>query len=165
MSLTIQPAGIEQLATVQQLAQQIWPHTFSAILSPEQIAYMLRMMYDLPVLQNQVAEKGHNFLLIYSNDTAIGFAGYELRYKDDKAKLHKIYLLREMQGKGAGKLLMDAVVAICRQHKQQSLLLNVNRYNSATEFYKRYGFKITAEEDIDIGNGFFMNDYVMEYPL
>jgi ribosomal protein S18 acetylase RimI-like enzyme len=42
------------------------------------------------------------------------------------------------------------------------LELNVNRQNTAIGFYKKLGFKIIAEEDIPIGNGFFMNDYVMQ---
>ncbi|MGZ8545109.1 MAG: GNAT family N-acetyltransferase, partial [Flavisolibacter sp.] len=42
------------------------------------------------------------------------------------------------------------------------LRLNVNRNNSARSFYEKLGFEMIGEEDIDIGNGYFMNDYVME---
>jgi len=43
-----------------------------------------------------------------------------------------------------------------------SLTLNVNRHNKARFFYEKYGFVIIGEEDIDIGEGYFMNDYIME---
>ena len=43
------------------------------------------------------------------------------------------------------------------------LELNVNRYNkNALQFYTKQGFAIIKEEDIAIGKGFFMNDFVMQ---
>ena len=32
---------------------------------------------------------------------------------------------------------------------------------AAINFYKKNGFQIIREEDVDIGNGYYMNDYVM----
>ena len=45
------------------------------------------------------------------------------------------------------------------------LELNVNRHNDAFHFYTKLGFSISKEEDNDIGEGYFMNDYVMEKVL
>ncbi len=70
-----------------------------------------------------------------------------------------------MQGKGVGKLLLQEVTDRAQQLGQDTLLLNVNRFNVAIDFYKRQGFYVIAEEDIDIGNGYFMNDYLMEKKL
>ena len=42
-----------------------------------------------------------------------------------------------------------------------SLILQVNRNNAAVGFYKKMGFIIDREEDVEIGNGFYMNDYFM----
>lgn len=42
------------------------------------------------------------------------------------------------------------------------LELNVNRQNKARIFYEKFGFVIVEEKDIPIGNGYFMNDYVMQ---
>jgi hypothetical protein len=41
------------------------------------------------------------------------------------------------------------------------LELDVNRRNRARSFYEKQGFKVKAEKDTDIGNGFWMRDYVM----
>jgi len=41
----------------------------------------------------------------------------------------------------------------------------VNRYNKAKDFYEKAGFIIKETADIEIGGGFFMNDYVMELPI
>ena len=39
--------------------------------------------------------------------------------------------------------------------------LNVNRNNKALRFYERMGMHKDREGDFPIGNGFYMNDYIM----
>ena len=70
-----------------------------------------------------------------------------------------------MHGKGVGKILMNEVVNLTSKEGGQSLQLNVNRNNKAKDFYLKAGFNIKETVDLDIGNGFFMNDYVMELPI
>lgn len=156
----------EELTKVQSIAHRTWPSTFANILSPEQIEYMLNWMYDLKMLESQF-EKGHTFLLAEEDGNERGFAGFELNYAEGpKAKLHKIYLLPEAQGKGAGKALILEVADRARKNGQKSLLLNVNKYNQkAIEFYARIGFFELYKEVIDIGNGYVMDDVVMELNL
>jgi len=151
---------------IQQIAHQTWPHTFGNILSKEQIAYMLEMMYSIPALTEQIEEKGYIFLLAQDKEKYLGFAGYELNYQSlAKTKLHKIYILPEAQGKGVGKLLINHVAEMAVQNQNEVLSLNVNRNNPAINFYEKLGFTKVAEEDIPIGQGFLMEDYVMEKPL
>ncbi|MBC7534108.1 MAG: GNAT family N-acetyltransferase, partial [Ferruginibacter sp.] len=66
------------------------------------------------------------------------------------------------QGKGTGRSLVNYIVNEIKKIGGQILELNVNRHNPAVSFYNKMGFVIAREENIDIGNGFFMNDYVME---
>jgi ribosomal protein S18 acetylase RimI-like enzyme len=56
---------------------------------------------------------------------------------------------------------MDEVINRTIIAGNKNLLLNVNRENPALGFYKKKGFEVIKTEDIDIGNGYFMNDYVM----
>jgi ribosomal protein S18 acetylase RimI-like enzyme len=156
----------EELTKVQSIAHRTWPSTFATILSPEQIDYMLNWMYDLKMLESQL-EKGHTFLLAEEDGKELGFAGFELNYAEGpKAKLHKIYLLPEAQGKGAGKALILEVADRARKADQKSLLLNVNKYNQrAIDFYLRMDFQEIYKEVIDIGNGYVMDDVVMELNL
>ncbi|WP_341834066.1 GNAT family N-acetyltransferase [Chitinophaga pollutisoli] len=164
--IRITQAAEQQLAIVQQIAYDTWPHTFGKILTSEQIDYMLNLMYDLAVLKDQVEKKGYVYLLAEADGKFGGFAGYELNYKDEPvSKLHKIYVLPQMQGKNMGLALIAEVERIARNAGMEKLSLNVNRDNKATGFYKRNGFVISGEEDIDIGHGFFMNDYIMTKKL
>lgn len=156
----------EELLLIQGIAHQTWPSTFAGILSGAQIDYMLNWMYALPMLESQV-EQGHNFLVAEEQGDAIGFAGFELNHLEGpKAKLHKLYLLPSSQGKGAGKSLLMEVVKRSREAGQKSLVLNVNKYNKkAIDFYLAMGFVTIRQEVNDIGQGYVMDDDVMELTL
>ncbi|MCX2453753.1 GNAT family N-acetyltransferase [Pedobacter sp. PLR] len=164
--LNIYTATANDFQVIQKIANRTWPATFGAILSPQQISYMLEMMYSTAALTEQVAQKGHHFLLVKDATNYLGYASYELNYKGlPKTKIHKIYLLPEAQGKGVGKLLMKTISEIAKDNKNTALSLNVNRDNSAFQFYKNIGFELVGEENIDIGDGFLMEDYIMEKQL
>ena len=161
--MLIKDASIKDLGIIHDLAHKIWPTAYGTILSPEQLQYMLEKIYAVPALQNQISQLGHHFIIILEANIAIGFASFSPREEGSKIfKLHKIYVLPKKQGRGRGKFLLDYVINIITQAGATSLELNVNRHNSAKSFYERQGFSIKAEVDIPIGEGFFMNDYIME---
>lgn len=151
------------LPEINRIAHETWPTTFGEILSEKQIKYMLDWMYSIPSLIHQIQEKGHVFLMAKDESGYLGYASYELNYNGlPKAKIHKIYLLPVSQGKGVGAAFINRVGKIAVENKNESLLLNVNRYNKAVGFYEKVGFKVVGNEDIDIGDGFLMEDFIME---
>ena len=153
-------------AIIRSIAFKTWPVTFGAILSGAQIDYMLEMMYSISSLTEQVKQKNHHFLLFKDGDEYLGYASYELNYKgSDKTKIHKIYVVPEGQGKGVGRQLMDTITGIAIENNNSKLSLNVNRDNKAIQFYQTIGFRQVGQEDIAIGNGFVMEDAIMEKGL
>jgi ribosomal protein S18 acetylase RimI-like enzyme len=53
-----------------------------------------------------------------------------------------------------------------RSRGAERLVLQVNKQNAAAiAFYQRQSFTIREAAVFDIGNGFVMDDYVMEKPL
>ncbi|MBO9152850.1 GNAT family N-acetyltransferase [Chitinophaga sp. GCM10012297] len=164
--LTISMATPEQTHIIRGIAQITWPVTFGDILTKDQLDYMMNMMYSETSLHDQMRNKGHVFLLAQADGEFGGYASYELNYRGKPvSKLHKIYVLPHMQGKNMGRALVSEVAAIARKAGMEYLSLNVNRQNNAVGFYERYGFTKVGEEDIDIGNGYFMNDAVMQMKL
>jgi ribosomal protein S18 acetylase RimI-like enzyme len=165
--IQIQTATLEELAIIRKIAYETWPSAYSSILSPAQIDYMLEKMYNLPTLQNQYTTQGQVFLFAIENGIHVGFAAFEPNYTGKKtSKLHKIYLLPSAQGKGAGKLLIQEIKRLCQQENQESIVLNVNKFNfQAISFYVSQGFKESYREVIDIGGGFVMDDLVLKYDL
>jgi len=159
--IALTEANTNQIPTIQAIAHKTWPVTFENILSPQQIEYMLDMMYSKTALKKQINDLGHRFLLANKEKKSLGFISYERPYREQKeTKIHKIYVLPEAQGLGVGKTLMEAVEHIARNNGDQKLLLNVNKHNEAEKFYERLGFKLIGMEDIAIGSGFLMEDKI-----
>jgi len=165
----------EQLAIVQELAALIWPSTYGKILSSEQIEYMMDMMYSIESLEKQL-QNNRIFLFAEEDNKFVGFASYELNCDDfntraegelieAKTKIHKLYVLPERQGKGIGRQLIDFIANIALKNQNTALFLTVNKNNNAKYFYLKNGFEITQEAVFDIGNGFIMDDYIMEKKL
>lgn len=159
-------ATTDHIYNIQVLSDIIWPVTFKEILSQEQIKYMMDMMYSTSSLEKQMTELNHHYLLAEEDGEYLGFVSYEINYKGTQTtKVHKIYVLPSTQGKGVGRFFIDTVSTIAKKNNNTILSLNVNRFNKAIEFYKRMGFDFHASENIDIGNGFLMEDYIMNKTL
>ena len=154
----------EDIESIQQLASKTWPEAYGNIISAEQISYMLEKMYNRGELLSQL-KQGYTFLIAEEDDVDLGFAAFSVIAEPHVYKLHKLYVLPEAHGKGLGRLLINEVMDLIREAGGKSVELNVNRENNAVAFYKKIGFKIKGTVDLDIGNGFLMNDYVMEMAL
>jgi len=153
------------MSVVREIARITWPVAYQEILSSEQLSYMFDWMYNIETLQNQV-EDGHVFYVLKENEIPLGFIGIELNSpKKNNLKIHKIYVLPDAQGKGVGKKLIEKAIQIAEEKLIENVILNVNRFNKAVSFYHKLGFKITSEVNIDIGKGYLMEDYVMNYEL
>ncbi|MFK7050360.1 MULTISPECIES: GNAT family N-acetyltransferase [Flavobacterium] len=150
----------EEISVIKKLAYTIWPDTYKEILSVEQIEYMLNLFYNEEALLKQM--KKQNFLLLEEKDQFIGFASYEINSKIKKTKLHKIYILPNLQGRGLGRFLLNEIIKRAQEANNLHLFLNVNKYNNALHFYKKIGFQVIADEVIPIGNNYVMDDFVLE---
>ena len=156
----------EEIGIIQSLSDVIWPHTFKELLSPDQIKYMMNMMYSTESLENQL-DRGCHYLLVKDGDEYLGYLSYEVNYSGKPwTKVHKIYLLPSTQGTGVGRFLIEKAVEIAKAAGNTELSLNVNRDNKkAINFYEKMGFEIIIVEDNDIGCGYLMTDYVMNKKL
>lgn len=162
--ISIQRNTDTNFTSIRAIAKEVWPIAYGAILSQAQLDYMMEMMYSISSLQKQANENANHFIVALENEIPIGFASFEFNYNQTlKTKIHKIYVLSNQQGRGTGKLLIDYIVNKSHQNNQEALLLNVNKKNKAQHFYEKLGFIVSKEVVIDIGNGYVMDDYVMEF--
>ena len=163
--ITIKEALPNELNIIQDIAHKTWPVTYGEILTNEQLAYMLDSFYSTEALNGNL-RNNHHFILAKENDVTLGFASYVHDHPENyTTKIPKIYVLPETQGKGIGKLLIDAIETEARKHGAAKLTLNVNRNNKAITFYEHLRFTIAKEENVPIGNGYFQEDFVMEKAL
>ena len=161
--LKIRKATSKDIPLIRELTFKVWPQTYAAIISREQIEYMMEMMYSEASLLKQMNE-GCRFIIAYDNNEPVGFASCQ-ETEPSLFKLHKIYVLNTQQGKGTGKFMIEYLLNDIRQKGGSALQLQVNRHNKARNFYEKLGFVTIQEADFDIGNGYFMNDYIMEKKL
>jgi ribosomal protein S18 acetylase RimI-like enzyme len=160
--ILLKKAKESDLPIIQEIAKITWAPTYVPIIGQDQVDYMLDKMYSTAVLENQLLN-GHQFLIAEQGSKDVGFVSYSLEDSTSMVyHLHKLYVLPETHGQGIGKFLINEVVNNVREAGGQYLRLNVNRNNKAKDFYEKAGFIIKETVDIEIGNGFFMNDYIME---
>ena len=163
---TITKATSSDYKTIQEIAYQTWPDTYGAILSKEQLDFMLDAFYSEAALNDNVVSKGHHFLLAKEDDIVLGFASFEHNYQENnRTRIHKIYVLPQTQGKGIGNTLIGHIEKLAIENHSAALSLNVNRLNKAYTFYQKKGFEVIEEVDIEIGHGYLMEDYVTEKRL
>ncbi len=156
-------AVISDIPVIQKIAKKAWRPTYSNILSEEQTIYMLDMMYGTEVLMNQINSQVEFFLAIEA-DQAIGYFAMEIT-EPSKMKLHKIYLDPDQKSKGVGSQIITFIKEFGIQAGVKQIELNVNKSNSAVQFYEKMGFLRAKEMVLDIGNGYVMDDYVMQLNL
>ena len=159
---TIRKATTNDIALIHQMAWVVFPHTYHIILTPEQIDYMMEWMYSEKSLQKQMKEDGHIYYLAFKDDEPAGYLSIQPE-GEHVFHLQKIYVLPSFQGMNLGKLLFEqAIQAIKELHPAPcQMRLNVNRQNKALTFYEKMGMTKLDEGDFPIGNGFYMNDYIM----
>lgn len=155
-------ANSEHIPIIIELTKKIWPVAYGEILSKAQLDYMIEKFYNETALR-ELIQKGHVFYLAQDDkDIHVGFVSYEINSKPNKTKIHKIYVLPETQGTGLGRQFFELVKEKALENSQNTIFLNVNKYNNAIDFYTKLGFTKVKDEVIDIGNGYVMDDYVME---
>lgn len=162
---TILPAGSDDVQSVASLAEVVWRAHYPGIISAAQIDYMLRRMYDLAVLRQELAD-GIRYDRLLLGGALVAFAAYGPSGADGEMKLHKLYVHPARQRQGLGGVLLRHVEAVNRERGFRVLTLTVNKRNAqALAAYRKHGFAIREAVVVDIGGGFVMDDYVMEKKL
>ena len=162
-NVILRPVSKEEYVDVRKLAETIWPVCYKDILSVEQIRYMMDLMYSEEVISQEVSD-GIQYRFVEVDGNIAGYLAWGAWQAVPRtAKLHKLYLLPEKQGQGIGSSAVALVKQLLKKAGVRRLRLNVNLLNNnAIKCYSRNGFTMVQLENNDIGNGFFMTDYVME---
>lgn len=154
--------GAEDIPQITALAEKIWLPTFEPILAPDRLHYLFDFMYDADKLGNQLSSPDVLFYILEVAEEQVGYA--QLILSPEYAKLEKLYIAAPHQGEGLGLFLLEFLVEKAASRKMNLVRLQVNRGNhKAVRFYERFGFKIIASKNFDVGGGHLMEDYVMEF--
>ncbi|MCB1224479.1 MAG: GNAT family N-acetyltransferase [Verrucomicrobiales bacterium] len=166
-AVRIRPIPAEELPTVIALAHEIWHQHYPGIISREQIDYMLTVWYQTDAMRREMSGRGVVYALIELPERgAVGYLAHEPQLGHEVLFLSKLYLRATSRGMGLGRIALDWVRDQAAAQGFHTLRLRVNRANaSAIQSYLRAGFRILEDVCSDIGNGFVMDDYLMERPV
>lgn len=147
----------DKIDEIVRLSDLIWHQHYPAIITIEQIDYMLEKYHSATAIKSQIIAN-QRYFLISQNDVLVGYTSISIKEKE--AFLHKLYVNKNEHQKGIGGEALEVLEKDFSHIKK--IKLQVNRKNSsAINFYFKHGFKIETVADFDIGNGFLMEDFVM----
>ena len=165
MSLNIEIKKIseDEIPILSELATSILREHFDPIIGKAQNDYMLEKFQSISAIKEQF-KKGYLYYWVKFENKNIGFLVFFP--VENKLYLSKFYLLKEYRGKKISRKMLEFLVNYAKYKKLKSIYLNVNKHNDlAVNVYKHLGFIIIREEKNDIGNGFYMDDFVFEYTI
>jgi ribosomal protein S18 acetylase RimI-like enzyme len=163
-NLRIIPVANEELVlSLSAVADDIWRQHYTPIIGEAQVDYMLEKFLSPEALVEQI-NAGYEYFLFSYDYTFAGFAG--IHEEDNKLFLSKLYVHEDFRGKGIGSYMFQKFIEICKLRNLKTIWLTCNRNNTGSlAVYEHLGFKKVREEVADIGNGFVMDDYIMEYEI
>jgi ribosomal protein S18 acetylase RimI-like enzyme len=151
---------LTEIEQVSSLAREIWQDHYTPIIGVEQVEYMLSNFQSVRAIEQQIQD-GYEYYLLINNDIPVGYMSYG--FESNYIFLSKIYVLSSSRGKGIGKKAIQYVVKSAEKSKLNFIRLTVNKNNTQSiAAYQKIGFIVASEQVKPIGNGFVMDDYVLE---
>ena len=160
--IELQHDDTHDISTMSQMATSIVREHFDPLIGKEQNDYMLAMFQTETAIKKQL-ECGYRYFFVQENGRNIGFIAFYP--KESVMYLSKFYLYKNERGKGYAHQMLNFVIDESIKIGLNAIELNVNKHNSACQAYNKLGFKIIRSEKNDIGNGFFMDDYVYRFEI
>lgn len=153
------------IETVAFLAHKIWNHHYVPIIGQDQIDYMLDKFQDEEAIKHQI-ENGYEYFIIEHQKKACGYLALVPNNDEKKMMISKIYMDSDFRNLNLGSQLINFAIEKAKNRNFNLIWLTVNKNNSKSiEWYQKRGFTIKEKIKIDIGNGFVMDDYLMELLL
>lgn len=157
----IEVKNVEKLAC---LAAEIWHEYWVEILSFEQINYMVNKFQSKKAIERQLKEEHYIYFFIEFDGKNIGYIG--MSRKKDHLFLSKLYIKKGYRHQGIGSKAFEFIKTFAKENNYNRITLTVNKYNTNTiKTYKKWNFHEISSVVTDIGQGFVMDDYIMEYRL
>lgn len=156
---------LPELRQIAELAEKIWNECFVGIISQGQIDYMVEKFQSLNAMTEQIENQSYTYLAVREDGELCGYIGVKPE-EGDRFFLSKLYLRQDKRGRGIASLMLERVFEEASKAGKKSVYLTVNKHNDrAIAVYKAKGFTVADTAVTDIGNGYVMDDYIMEYVL
>ena len=132
----------EEVEALAHMAYHIWNEYWPAIIGQAQTDYMVEKFQSLNAFRTDIADNGYEYFFI-------------MQHEDETP--HEL---------GAATHGADFYERLARERGLDALYLTVNKRNEmAIRAYKAKGFEVIDAAETDIGDGYIMDDYIMEKKL
>jgi ribosomal protein S18 acetylase RimI-like enzyme len=155
--MRVREASIEDAEGIAKVHVNSWRSTYKGIISESYLSSLSvesRMKSWLWTFENQ-GEHEKLFVAEDMEGKIVGFSnGGRSRNGEfiHDGELYAIYLLREYQRIGVGKILFNSVVESLKNNGYSSMMLWVLRDNPSVRFYKLQGGQTVGQKIISIGS-------------
>ncbi|PCI32571.1 MAG: GNAT family N-acetyltransferase [Flavobacteriaceae bacterium] len=142
------------------LATIIWTEHYTPIIGEPQVVYMLEKFQSAFAIEDQI-ENGMLYYLLEYKNTPVGY--FSFSKNKEFLFLSKLYILNTARGNGIGSAALSFLEKMAKELHLKKIKLTVNKFNTnSIKAYEKMGFIIIEALIQDIGNGYVMNDYVLE---
>jgi len=160
------PLTEDDFAALAPLARTIWRTHYGAMIDVRQIDYMIDQRFAPDHLRSYIGQNDRWFDVLRIDGAPVGYCSYRPTAAASEMKLEQLYLLQDFHGRGLGGLMIRHVEAKARALGCDMVTLQVARFNTGSiAVYRKSGFTVRGDILIDIGEGFVMDDFVMEKRL
>ena len=161
------PVHAEDGAVIEALsafATEIVREHFDPIIGAAQNDYMLARSQSASGIREQIEGGARYYIAADQDGKWLGFTAFYPRRNE--MYLSKFYVHKSQRGKGVARCMLELMIHAAKEEGLEKISLNVNRHNDlAIGAYEKMGFVFARAEQIDIGQGFVMDDFVYEYRL
>ncbi len=142
------------------IAKTIWIEHYTPIIGEQQVAYMLDKFQSAIAIEDQVKNGSMYYLLLYK-ESPVGYFSFCI--KEGFLFLSKLYVLHTARGNRIGKTALLFMEEKVKEFGFNKIQLTVNKFNTdSIKAYEKMGFINCKAIIQDIGNGYVMDDYVLE---
>ncbi len=154
----------EQIRQIADLARIIWNEHFTPIIGKDQVDYMVEKFQSYPALKKQL-DDGYEYYQIFDSGEFCGYTGIHPG-EDGRLFLSKLYIRKDHRGRHLATRVFDFLTDLCRERGYSAVWLTCNKHNNnSLGIYRHLGFQTIDTQEADIGGGFIMDDYIMEYQI
>lgn len=150
----------QEVKEVAFLAAIIWKEHFTPIIGIDQVEYMLEKFQSEHAILEQLTS-GYRYFYLTVDEKMAGYSGIHM--EENAIFLSKLYIAKEYRGMGLSHKFMDYYESLAKKRQLPAIWLTCNKHNQNTlAVYKKMDFVTIREEKTDIGNEFYMDDFILE---
>ena len=150
-------------AFLSDFASEVFIDYYNDLIGHDQAVYMADLFLSEEAIR-VLLDKGAVFRMLMDDDRPLGFTEYIM--EGERVFLSKLYVAKENRGRGFGRILFEDCRRYALDNDIHKIYLTVNKHNTPSyEIYLHLGFKVIDAVVNDIGQGYVMDDYIMELEI